>query len=257
MHHDNQFCFTNILAMIKNDRVELNERFCVAFNMLEERGIIVKNDRGGKGIGDCAERVLGNRAYGHIIRGFLNDSNDRVVSYTQARAFCREFGVNESWMLDGEGSPFGMSAPKIKEGATLMPASQSAIMFTTVNAFAGTSVDTGTTEEEKSYFSLPDLKGIGLVAFPVNGNSMEPIIQNGDIVVCRELNSLMDVNDNDIYAVKNNGSLWIKYVQKIVTKNHVSELKLISANYLEHDPFYEEVNEFTRLYKVVRKITEF
>ena len=86
---------------------------------------------------------------------------------------------------------------------------------------------------------------------------MEPIIQNGDIVVCRELNNLMDINDNDIYAVKSNGSVWIKYVQKIMTKNHVSKLKLISANYLEHDPFVEDVNEFTRLYKVIRKITEF
>ena len=243
--------------MIKNDRVELNERFCIAFNMLEERGIIVKNDRGGKGIGDFAERILGNRAYGHLIRGFLNDTNERVISYSQARAFCREFGVNESWMLDGVGSPFGMSAPKANTNVPTSALSQNSIMFTTVSAFAGTSVDTGTVDEEKSYFSLPDLKGNGLVAFPVNGNSMEPIIQNGDIVVCRELSSLMDVNDNDIYAVKNNGSLWIKYVQKILHKNHVSKLKLISANYLEHDPFFEEVNEFTRLYKVIRKITEF
>ena len=245
------------LAMIKNDRVELNERFCVAFNILEERGIIIKNDRGGKGIGDCAERILGNRAYGHLIRGFLNNSNERVISYTQARAFCREFGVNESWMLDGEGSPFGMVAPKLNEAPTMASISQGAIMFTTTNAFAGSSIDTGTVDEEKSYFSLPDLKGSGLVAFPVNGNSMEPIIQNGDIVVCRELNNLMDINDNDIYAVKSNGSVWIKYVQKIMTKNHVSKLKLISANYLEHDPFVEDVNEFTRLYKVIRKITEF
>ncbi len=241
--------------MIKNDRVELNERFCIAFNMLEERGIIVKNDRGGKGIGDFAERILGNRAYGHLIRGFLNDTNDRVISYSQARSFCREFGVNESWMLDGVGSPFGMSAPKV--AAPVSALSQGSIMFTSVSAFAGTAVDTGTIDEEKSFFSLPDLKGNGLVAFPVNGNSMEPIIQNGDIVVCRELSSLMDVSDNDIYAVKNNGSLWIKYVQKVLHKKHVSKLKLISANYLEHDPFFEDVNEFTRLYKVIRKITEF
>jgi hypothetical protein len=32
-------------------------------------------------------------------------------------------------------------------------------------------------------------------------------------------------------------------------------LKLISANHLEYDPFEEEINEYTRLYEVVRKIS--
>lgn len=242
--------------MIKNDRVELNHRFCTAFKLLEERGVIIKNDRGGKGIGDCAEKVLGNRAYGHIIRNFLNESGDRFISYTQARAFCREYGINESWMLDGEGSPFGMILPKTTPQLTNVPLSGN-ILFTTVSAFAGTSIDAGSmVDEEVSFFSLPELKGTGLVAFPVNGNSMEPIIDNGDLVVCREVERLMDIVDNEIYAVKNNGSVWIKNVQKIVHKNQVRQLKLISANYLEHDPFIEDVNEFTRLYKVVRKITE-
>jgi hypothetical protein len=31
---------------------------------------------------------------------------------------------------------------------------------------------------------------------------------------------------------------------------------MISANHLEHDPFIEDVNEYTRLYQVVRKISE-
>jgi hypothetical protein len=34
-------------------------------------------------------------------------------------------------------------------------------------------------------------------------------------------------------------------------------LKLISANYLEHDPFVEEVNESTKLFKVIRRISTF
>lgn len=241
--------------MIKNDRVELNERFCSAFQMLEQRGVIVKNDRGGKGIGDVAERILGNRGYGHIVRKFLNGAGERVISYSQARTFCREYNVNESWMLDGEGSPFGLSVPKVVMNGNISAAAGN-ILYTTVSAFAGTAIDADQ-DEKVSFFSLPDLKGVGLVSFPVTGNSMEPVIQNGDIVVCRELESLMDVKDNEIYAVKNNGSLWIKYVKKVVDKKRVAQLKLISANYLEHDPFTEDVNEHTRLYKVIRKITEF
>src|SRR5690606_33094181 len=98
--------------MIGEDRLQLNDRFVRVFKMLEARGVIVKNDRNGKGMGDFAEKILGNRAYGHIIRAFLNPDDKRVISYSQARQFCREFGVNESFMLDGYGSPFGLDLPK-------------------------------------------------------------------------------------------------------------------------------------------------
>ena len=86
---------------------------------------------------------------------------------------------------------------------------------------------------------------------------MEPVILNDDIVVCREVERLDDVKDNEIYAVKSNGSLWVKYVQRIYHGSRVTHLKLISANHLEHDPFIEEVNIHTRLYRVIRKISDF
>ena len=58
--------------MIGGDRIVLNERFVKIFNALEDQGKIVKNDRGGKGMGDFADKILGNRGYGHIVRAFLN-----------------------------------------------------------------------------------------------------------------------------------------------------------------------------------------
>lgn len=97
--------------MIKEDRIDLNKRFIQAFKLLEDRGAIVKNDRGGKGVGDVAERVLGNKAYGHIIRAFLNPDSKRVIDYGQASSFCRAFDINEAWLLHGIGNPFGFDAP--------------------------------------------------------------------------------------------------------------------------------------------------
>lgn len=243
--------------MIKEDRKQLNERFCVVFSQLEDRGLIIKNDRSGKGIGDFAERVLGNKGYGHIVRAFLNPESDRVISYSQARTFCREYGINESWMLDGVGSPFGLDVRKPQD--ELATAGKNNILFTSVEAFAGTAVDVGGfSREDCEFFSLPGLSGSGLVAFPVQGNSMEPEIHSGDVVVCREVGDFRDIRDNEVYAVKTNGSVWVKYVQQILDQHgKVSRLKLISANYLEHEPFTEEVNEYTRLYKVVRKISGF
>ncbi|HMO39839.1 MAG TPA: S24 family peptidase [Saprospiraceae bacterium] len=244
--------------MIREDRQQLNERFVRVFDLLEERGVIVKNDRNGKGMGDFAEKVLGNRAYGHIIRAYLNPDDKRCIDYRQARILCREYGVNESYLIDGIGTPFGFDLPPQPTEPFVGSKRTGNIVFTTVEAFAGTAVDAGGFQvEDCEYFNIPGLSGGGLVAFPINGNSMEPIIQNGDIVICREISGLSEIKDNKIYAVKNNGSLWVKFVQRLADrKGRVTHLKLISANHLEHDPFEEEVTEYTRLYQVIRRISD-
>ncbi|MDX1667090.1 MAG: S24 family peptidase [Saprospiraceae bacterium] len=243
--------------MIGKDRIQLNRRFRKVFRMLEDRGEIVLNDRNGRGIGDFAEKILGNRAYGHIIRAFLNEDDKRCIDYRHARALCREYGVNESYMIDGIGTPFGMELPReMQDDGTEV--SKGNILFTTTEAFAGATVDMDSfAREDKEYFSIPGLMGGGLVAFPISGNSMEPVIQDGDIVICREISSLKDVKENKIYAVKNNGSLWVKYVQTQTDRSgRITTLKLISANHLEHDPFEEEVSEYTRIYEVIRRISD-
>jgi hypothetical protein len=45
-------------------------------------------------------------------------------------------------------------------------------------------------------------------------------------------------------------------VQKeLNTKNGIAQLKLISANHLEHDPFHIDVSENTKLFHVIRRIS--
>ncbi|NUO01885.1 MAG: S24 family peptidase [Saprospiraceae bacterium] len=247
--------------MISEDRRLLNERFLKVFSLLEERGDVVKNDRDGRGMGDFAEKILGNRAYGHIVRAFLNPKDKRCIDYHHARKLCQEFGVNEAYLLEGSGTPFGFDLPKDKraEAGAGGKKSYGNILFTTVEAFAGTAIDPGgfAAREENEYFSIPGLAGGGLVAFPISGVSMEPVIQDGDIVICKELNSINEIKDNKIYAVKSNGSIWVKYVQRIANqKGRVTHLKMVSANHLEYDPFVEEVNEYTRLYQVVRRVSD-
>ena len=243
--------------MITEDRILLNDRFRVVFALLEERGVIVKNDRSGRGMGDFADKILGKRAYGHIIRAYLNPDDKRVISYSQARTLCREFGISEAYMLDGVGSPFD-TEPAIPEGVLEAMNAPGRIRFTTFDAFAGYATDAGAvaTEADSEYFNLPGLDGEGMVAFPINGNSMDPIILDGDVVICREIESLKHIRENAIYAVKSNGAVWIKYVRPITdARGRVTQLKLISANHLEHDPFVEDVNERTQLFQVVRRIS--
>ncbi len=240
--------------MIREDRRQLNERFIKVFKLLEERGEIIKNDRGGKGMGDFAQKILGNRAYGHIIRAFLNPNDKRCIDYRHARILCQEYGINESYMIDGIGSPFGFDIPEIEQ----LEASdiKGNIMYTTMEAFAGDTIGQDQHEEYK-YFSIPGVEGGGLVSFRINGRSMEPVIMDDDLVICRAVEGLHEIKDNKVYAIKNNGSLWVKYVQKIKNdKGRVTRLKLISANHLEYDPFEEDINEHTRFYQVIRRISD-
>ncbi len=243
--------------MIREDRRQLNERFIQVFRLLEERGDIVKNDRSGKGIGDFAEKILGNRAYGHIVRAYLNPDDKRCIDYQQARTICREYGINESWLIDGIGTPFGFDLPPARYQEPVSPG-RGNILFTTVEAFAGTQVDAGGfATEDLEFYNIPGVSGNGLVSFAIKGNSMEPVISNGDIVICREISGAHEIRDNKIYAVKNNGSLWVKYVQRLPDKKgRITRLKLISANHLEHEPFIEDVNEHTRVYQVIRRVCE-
>ena len=141
------------------------------------------------------------------------------------------------------------------------------IIFTTTEAFAG--VATGEADafhmEDKEYFSIPGLSGGSMVAFPINGNSMDPVIQNGDIVICRKLESINELKDNKVYAIRDNGKVWVKYVQKFTDrKGRVTRLKLISANHLEYDPFdldlekYEHQQyQYIDIYQVIRRISDF
>ena len=242
--------------MITNDRRELNDRFRDVFRILEERGEIVKNDRNGRGLGDFAKRILHNRSYGHIIRAYLNKNDKRCINYEQAKRVCNEYGVNPEYLLDGEGTPFGMTLPKVPE--TSGEGTPLNILFTSTEAFAGASVDTDSfTTETKDYFTLPGIFGDGYVAFPIHGNSMEPVINDGDIIICREIAGVHELKENKIYAVRSKGSIWVKYVQPIQDRTgRINALKLISANYLEHDPWVEDVDRNTRLYEVQRRISE-
>ena len=242
--------------MIKEDRIELNKRFIQAFKLLEDRGAIVKNDRSGRGVGDVADKVLGNKAYGHIIRAFLNPDSKRVIDYGQAKSFCRAYDINEAWLIYGIGNPFGFEVPSDAFAGDRMNVSGGGnILFTTQRAFAGGTIGSEN-QEDNTYFSIPGVSGPGLVAFQIEGNSMDPVIKHNDIVVCKSVENLNDIRDNEIYAVRSNGNVWVKYVQKIFNnRGRITRLKMISANYFDNDPFEEDVNETTRLYKVVRKVS--
>ena len=249
------------------DRVALTNRFAEVYKLLQTRGEIQKNHTT-KSKAAFAEKLLGSKQYGHLLDKFLKQK--RQIDYKHARILCNEYGVTEAYMFDGIGEPFSIErstkkTEKVQKTVTknglkslfIPPSSRGNILFTNVRAFAGTAVDAGPSTDEGQYnFAVPGVQGDGLFAFHIEGNSMYPILNYGDLVICREIEHINDIRENEIYAIKNNGSVWVKYIQPIFKNGIVRELKLISANYLENDPFVEEVNDFTRIYKVIRRISD-
>lgn len=248
--------------MVPEVRFGMNKRFIEVFNLLVEKKIIVMNDRGGKGIGDFANDILG-KPYSHIIRAFLSDTDKRCIDYHHVDKLCAKYGVNKMYILEGKGNP--LEDKRIRPSANvsnLSPLSnghlnQNNICFTNVEAFAGNAIEWDSfRQENQDYFHIPGLDAGELFAFPIKGNSMFPVINDGDIVVCKPLRSFNEFKENKIYAINDSGSIWVKYVQKEQSiKSDNAKLKLISANHLEHDPFHIDVSESTKLFQVIRRIS--
>ena len=248
--------------MIPEVRVGMNKRFIEVFNLLVEKGIIVMNDRGGKGIGDFANDILG-KPYSHIIRAFLSDSDKRCIDYHHVDKLCAQYGVSKTYILEGKGNP--LEDKRVRPSANVSNLSpmttgqmnQNNICFTNIEAFAGNAIEWDSfRQENQDYFHIPGLDAGELFAFPIKGNSMLPVINDGDIVVCKPLRSFNEFKENKIYAINDSGSIWVKYVQKEQNiKSGNAQLKLISANHLEHDPFHIDVSENTKLFQVIRRIS--
>ena len=247
--------------MIGPDRIELNERFKVVFNALEDRGEIIKNDRNGRGVGDFAEKILGKRTHGHIIRDFLDPDKNRWFDYKYIQPLCKHYGVSRRYMRDGLGTPFGSDyVERPTDDARPMNGGgrRGNIVFTTAKAFAGSGFASDSFNDEGiQTFSIPEIHSDNMYAFYIQGNSMEPVINNNELVLCQYIDDINRIRDNEIYAVVHDGTMWVKYVQCVRDKQRrVRRLKLISENKLEHDPFEEEVNQTTRVYRVMKRLAD-
>ncbi len=248
--------------MQKSDRRELNERFTKVYTLLEAKALVVKNDRV-KSKAAFAEKI-GTK--GHIIDQYIKGT--RQITYEQVKKLCLHYSISEAFMFQGIGKPFYQRpVPEPKEEKTKGASAnedlleQAAarkmfnILFTSVDAFASNTigVDVG---EENQYFHIPGLEG-ELVAFNINGDSMNPTIGNGDLVICAGLSSQNDILDNEIYAIVTNESVRVKRLQRIYNNyGQWTHLKLISDNYIDYDPVTIKLDQVRKVYRVVRRLTD-
>jgi hypothetical protein len=232
-------------------RQELNRRFKIVYEELENRGEIVKSHRQKSKSAFAAK--LGTKS--HIVSLYLK--NERKITYEQAKLLCSKFGVSEQFMFQGIGTPFSKTKLPDPEERLCMALGidfPPNILFTNVEGFASNTIGVDLWEQNER-FRIPGIKG-DLVAFYINGDSMHPTIDAGDMVICSPLDSNAELNDQDVYAIVSNTCVWVKRAQKCFDRHGIcTHLRLISDNYEEFDPFIIELSEVRRLLKVTRRIT--
>ncbi len=237
---------------------DLNERFKIVYQQLEEQEKIVKNNPE-KSKSMFAFRIFGNKSYGFLIDKCLR--NERKISFKHAQKLAKYYQVRLDFMTKGELPIFekelGQTANRQTDSEVrYISPSKSNILFSTAAAFASNTFGMGSNEEYIENFHIPGIHG-DHVAFVIDGNSMYPTITNGDMVICRFLNTGEPLVENQIYVIRtHDNNLLVKRIQKNLGKNNeIIELKLISDNYMEHDPFMIPIEEVRDLLKVVHKVT--
>lgn len=248
-------------------RTLLNERFKEIFYHLEQRGDVVKNCRE-KGMSSFAEKIMQNKQSGHIVRKYLKEQNKRNITYDQANRLVKFYKVRKAFLFEGEGPMF--------EDEQLLPSSpvqqigfnsfndlntdnrglaHGNITFSSVAAFASNTFSVHQ-EADTEKFHIPHIQGEH-IAFYINGNSMSPTIENGDLIICKSVEMGEKIDEKKIYAVVLiDGTVLIKRIKlQKQQHNQTCSFKLISDNYLEHDPFEIDATEIRKLMRVERKLT--
>ncbi len=236
------------------ERIALNERFKIVFDELIKREVIVKSDR--KKSMTAFAKELGTR--GHIINCYLNDADERKITLDQVKKLCDVFQVSEDFMLKGTGKPFlnkkELPNPDVRIAMILNIPFHPNILFTSVEAFSSNTISVEVLEDNQRFF-IPGVDG-DLVAFNINGRSMEPTISNGDMVICSPVESNQEVKDYQIYAIVTSSAVWVKRVcRQFDAKGNCTHLRLISDNSEEFDPFVIDVIEIRKVLKVRKRLT--
>jgi len=238
---------------MKESREALNERFKSAFKYLEDQGIIVRNSHS-KGLSAISDKIFGRRAHGHIILKYLND--ERLISFEAADKFCDAYQISKEFMFQGEGE---ISVQTKKTVSNLQDAVEESlfarVLYTSVPALAGSSTSAGSAEQN-SFIQLPGVQDKDLVAFSIQGNSMQPTLINGDIVIAKQMDIMDQVNEQDVYAVVTHEGVMVKRIKKMFKNDKLVQLKLISDNYFDHDPFYVDIQQLKKIYKVVKRLSD-
>ena len=156
-------------------------------------------------------------------------------------------GVSKEWLLDGTDLPFGKTPVRIDASQQLMPATGAAEVATPVYDVDATA---GLSSGRNELFASENI--IGWVNLPnmsphcrivrVSGDSMAPVIMDGDFIAVRELSNPNQIYWGQIYIVQLDDFRLVKYVRRHTDPNMVV-LRSENPNYDDMDVRRNDIHE--------------
>ncbi len=167
---------------------------------------------------------------------------DKLLSYFEATNFNKKLNIN--WLITGEGSMFIQQAIDIDSEI-----GKSNVTVSNLAANASPGIASQYVELSSRAY-LPMVRN-GAVAFPIQGKSMIPVFDDGDWLLCYELERVEDVKSGSIYVIRTSeGVLLCKYIIKKGTK-----WELVSENTSNFGVISIEVEDINKVFRIEKVLT--
>lgn len=226
----------------------VNQRFKRVYHILEERGII-------KGKSDLAEKL---KTYNHVVNSILKGK--RNITVDQLHRLMEIYDVDANFLFGLGEAPFRKASATqadlaVRPSSAMQFGPQSSITWLRDKVRVGDAIPHQNLDfqQDQPRFSLPNISGEGLVAFPIEGDSMMPTITQGDLLVCEPVERDAPILDNHIYVVVTD-VLVAKRIQQLRRGNELEGLRLISDNPV-YQPYHVPTQEVRQLLKAKCRVT--
>lgn len=156
-------------------------------------------------------------------------------------------GVNKEWLLNGTDLPFGKAIVRMDSGDALqgnVGEQGSGTPVYDVDATAGVSSGRSelfSSENIVGWVNLPNLSPHCRIV-RVSGDSMAPVIMDGDFIAVRELSNPSQIFWGQIYVVQLDDFRMVKYVRRHTDPNMVV-LRSENPNYDDMDVRRTDIHE--------------
>ncbi len=157
-------------------------------------------------------------------------------------------GVSKEWLLDGTDLPFGKTPVRVDSTDGHVALKNGDAVTATpvydVDATAGASsgrAELFATENIIGWVNLPNMSPNCRIV-RVSGDSMAPVIQDGDFVAVREVSNMSQIYWGQIYVVQLDDFRVVKYVRRHTDPN-VVVLRSENPNYDDMDVLRADIHE--------------
>jgi len=171
-----------------------------------------------------------------IVQGYLSgiESGQKIPSHTLLIALCHIHAVNEEWLFNGTGEPFGDAVPAGRSTVAQVP--RTPLLKTIPHGFP----DRIRESEIADQIQLPDVPE-GCFAIIAAGDFMAPTIRDGDLVIFKPGR---DMTNRSIVLLSN------KWGEVILRRARITGREVFfSAENTSYAPFHPDSN--TRIFGTV------